>query len=31
MSPTTIQVRKRGTITLPAAVRKKYRLEGGTR
>ena len=29
MNATTIQLRKRGTITLPLAIRKKYRLEEG--
>jgi AbrB family looped-hinge helix DNA binding protein len=29
MNTTTIQLRKRGTITLPVTIREKYRLEEG--
>ena len=29
MSKTTVQIRQRGGLTLPAAIREKYRLEEG--
>jgi AbrB family looped-hinge helix DNA binding protein len=31
MRPTTVQIRQRGTLTLPAKLRAKYRLDEGDR